>query len=66
MKKLVVLSRGEGLLLSQNIDILTDEIKSEIEKKYRLPMTHFGICWIEYDNYIIYTNYSQWQWFIDC
>jgi hypothetical protein len=65
MKTLIVLDRNNGCLERRNIVDFNDTLKSDIEQSFKLSMTHFGICWIEYDNYVIYTNYSNWQMFID-
>ena len=65
MKTLIVLDRNKGILYQQQNVLFTDALKSTIEKSFDLQMTFFGICWIEYNDYIIYTNYSNWQMFID-
>lgn len=65
MKTLIVLDRNKGILYQQKNVLFTDTLKNTIENSFDLRMTFFGICWIEYNDYIIYTNYSNWQIFID-
>lgn len=63
MKTLIVIDRNKGILYQQKNVLFTDTLKNTIEKEFILSMTFFGICWIEYQNFIIYTNCSNWQMF---